>query len=72
MLFTASLLGAQHIRDSGVNKPASLVVVSLDKALNAMPPSLCGKQIMESSSLPFVVAQSDERHANRARAHTHE
>ena len=33
MVFTASLLGAQHKRDSVENKPASLLVVSLGKAL---------------------------------------
>ena len=53
-------------RDSVENKPASLLVVSLGKALNGMPPSLCGKQMMGPSSLPVVVVQSDERHANRA------
>ena len=72
MIFTASLLGAQHIRDSVENKPASFLVVSLGKALNGMPPSLCGRQMVGPSSLPVVVAQSDERHANRARAHTRE
>ena len=66
MVFTASLLGAQHIRDSVENKPASFLVVSLGKALNGMPPSLCGRQMVGPSSLPVVVAQSDERHANRA------
>ena len=66
MVFTASLLGAQHIRDSVENKPVSLLVVSLEKALNGMPPSLCGRQMVGPSSIPVVVAQSDERHANRA------
>ena len=66
MVFTASLLGAPHIRDSVENKPASLLVVSFGKALNGMPPSLCGGQMVEPSSLPVAVAQSDERHANRA------
>ena len=66
MVFTASLLGAQQIRDSVENKPASLLVVSLGKALNGTPPSLCGRQMVGPSSLPVVVAQSDERHANRA------
>ena len=66
MVFTASLLGAQHIRDSVENKPASLLVVSLGKALNGVPPSLCGRQMVEPSSLPVVVAQSDKRHANQA------
>ena len=43
MVFTASLLGAQQNRDSVENKPASLLVVSLGKTLNGMPPSLCGR-----------------------------
>ena len=66
MVFTASLLGAQQNRNSVKNKPASFLVVSLGKALNGMPPSLCGRQMVGPSSLPVVVAQSDERHANRA------
>ena len=66
MVFTASLFGAQHNRDSVENEPASLLVVSLGKALNGMPPSSCGRQMVGPSSLPVVVAQSDERHANRA------
>ena len=66
MVFTASLRGAQHKRNSVENEPASLLVVSLGKALNEMPPSLCGRQVVGPSSLPVVVAQSDERHANRA------
>ena len=52
-------------RDSVENKPASLLV-SLGKALNGMPPSLCGRQMVGPRSLPVVVAQSDERPANRA------
>ena len=59
-------LGAQQIRASVENKPASLLVVSLGKALNGMLPSLCGRQMVGPSSLPVVVAQFDERHANRA------
>ena len=51
--------------------PASLLVVSMGKALNGMPPSLYDKQVVGPSSLPVVVAQSDKRHANRASAHTH-
>ena len=72
MVFTASLLGAQHIRDSVENKPASSLVVSLGKELNGMLPSLCGRQMVGPSSLPVAVAQSNERHANRALAHTRE
>ena len=52
MVFTASLLGAQHIRDSVENKPASLLVVSLGKALNGMPPSLCGRQMVGQAVYP--------------------
>ena len=32
-------------RESVENKPASLLVVSLDKTLNGMPPSLCGRPV---------------------------
>ena len=56
MIFTASLLSAQHNRDSMENKPASFLVVSLGKAFNRMPPSLCGRQMVVPSSLPVVVA----------------
>ena len=66
IVFTSSLLGAQHIKKSVENKPTSFLVVSLGKALNGIPPSLCGRQMMGPSSLPVVVAQSDKRHANRA------
>ena len=38
------------------NKPASLLVASLGKTLNKMPPSLCGRQVVGPSSLPVVVA----------------
>ena len=53
-------------RDSVENKLASLLVVSLGKALNGMPPSSCGRHVAGRSSLPVMVAQTDERHANRA------
>ena len=59
MVFTASLLGAQHNRDSVENKPASLLVVSLGKTLKGMPPFLCGRQVVGPSSLPIVVVQSN-------------
>ena len=73
MVFTASLLGTQHIRDSVENKPASLLVVSLGKAFNGMPPSLCGKQMVGQSSLPAVVAQSDkDMQAEHEHAYTRE
>ena len=56
MVFTVFLLGAQQNRDSVENKPASLLVVSLDKALNGMPTYLCDRQMVGPSSLPVVVA----------------
>ena len=55
------LLGAQHERDSVKNKPANLLVVSLGKALNGMPTSLCGRQVLGPSSIPAVVAQSPSK-----------
>ena len=39
LVFTASLLDAQHQRDSVENKPASLFVVPLEKALSEIPQS---------------------------------
>ena len=46
-------------KSSVENKPASLLVVSLGKALNGMPPSSCGRQVAGPSSLPVVIAQSN-------------
>ena len=37
LVFTASLLDAQHYRDSVENKPASSLVVPLGKALSGIP-----------------------------------
>ena len=46
MIFTASLLGAEHKKSNSVQKkPASLLVVSLGKALNGTPPPFCGRQM---------------------------
>ena len=59
MAFTGSLLGAQLKRDSVENKPASLLVVSSDKALNGMLPSLFGRQMAGQSSLHVVVAHCE-------------
>ena len=58
-----SARGSAH-RLSMENKPASLVVISLSKALNRMPPSSCGRQVAGPSSLSVVVAQCDKRHSN--------
>ena len=54
MVFTASLLGTQHNRNSVENKPASLLVVSLGKTHKEKPPSLCGRQMVGASGLPPV------------------
>ena len=48
------------------NKLSSMLVVSLGKALNMMSPSLCGRQVARPSSLPVVMTQFDEGHANQA------
>ena len=56
MVLAASLLGAQQNRDSVEHKLASLLVVSLGKALNGMPLFLGDKQMVGPSSLPVVVA----------------
>ena len=48
-IFTASLLDAQLQRDSVENKPASLLVVPLGKALDEIPPSWCGRQMAGNS-----------------------
>ena len=58
------LTGRSAHRDSVENKPASLLVVSLGKALNGTPPSSWGRQVARPSSLPVVVALSDKKHAN--------
>ena len=46
LVFTASLLDAQHQRGSVKNKPASLLVVPLEKALSGIPPFWCGRQML--------------------------
>ena len=47
MVSAASLLGARHLDEVVENKPASSLVVSLGKALNGMPPALCGRQVVQ-------------------------
>ena len=39
LVFTASLLDVQHLRDRVEKKPASLLVVPLGRALSGIPPS---------------------------------
>ena len=55
MVFTASLVGAWHLRDSVENKPASLLVAPLGKTLTGMSSSLHGKQVVSPGSLSVVV-----------------
>ena len=61
MVFTASLLDAQHKKNSVENKPASSLVVSLGKTLNGMPPSLWGRKVAGPSSLPVVMVQISKK-----------
>ena len=49
LLLTVSLLDAQHQRDSAENKPSSLLVVLLGKALSGIPLSWCGSQMAGNS-----------------------
>ena len=48
LVFAASLLDAQHYKDSVGNKPANLLV-PLGKALSGIPPSWCGRQVAGNS-----------------------
>ena len=48
LISTASLLGARHLSKVVENKPASSLVVSLDKALNGMPPPLCERKVAQT------------------------
>ena len=49
LVFTASPLDAQHLKDSVEYKPASLLVVPLEKALSGISPSWCGRQMAGNS-----------------------
>ena len=52
-------------------KPSSLLVVFLVKT-HYIPPPLCGKHVVEPSSLLVAVALCKSTQANRARAYAHE
>ena len=59
LVFTASLLDAQHQRDSVEDKPASLLAVPLGMALGVIPPSWCGRQMAgnsQASSYSVMIA----------------
>ena len=49
LVFTAFFLDTQHYKNSVENKPASLLVVPLGKALSGIPPSWCGRQMAGNS-----------------------
>ena len=49
LVFTASLLDAQHERDSVENEPTCLLVVPLRKALSGIPPSWSDRQMAETT-----------------------
>ena len=66
--FTASLLDAQHHKDSWKEKVTSSFVVSFDKTLNDIPPCHCGRQVVGLSYLPFIMSQFHNKVANKSRA----
>ena len=45
LVFKASLLDAQHQRDSAENKHACSLIVPLGRALSGITPSWCGRQM---------------------------
>ena len=49
MVSVASLLGARHLEEVVENKSASLLVVSLGKALNGTPPPIRSRQVAHFS-----------------------
>ena len=57
MVFAHSLLNGQHENNSVEKELASSFFVSLEKPLHGIPPSPPGKQAVEPSVLPIVVAQ---------------
>ena len=65
------LIGALNERDRAEKKKGISLVACLGKVVDGILPPLRGKQMVELSSPPIVVVQSDQGHANRARAHTH-
>ena len=73
MGFTAALFGAQHkeAKEIGVeNKPASLLVVDLGKALNKISSCICGRQLKEPNSYPSWLLRLTKGLADREQAHS--
>ena len=65
-ILTAPMLNAQHEMDSVKQKPESLLIMSLCKALNETNVSSYGRQVVGSDSLLVVEAQSNKSHSDRA------
>ena len=59
IVFTASLLSVQHESDSVEKISASLFVGFLRWPGNRIPPSLDGRQVIESNFLPLEIAQTN-------------
>ena len=53
LVFTASLLDVQHLRDSVMNKSASLLVVPLGKALYGIP------HLSVNSNVTYIILEWD-------------
>ena len=53
-VFTASLLDAHHYRDCVKNKPASLLVVPLQKALSGISSCWCGRQMVTTPKSSYT------------------
>ena len=53
-------------KDSVENKPASLLVVSLGKALNGTPPPLCGRQVAPPVLHRIIIVKLPTQHVVNA------
>ena len=66
MVSAAFLLGARHLREVVENNPASLLAVSLGKALNRTPPPLRGRQMAQMAT-PKRVRKSRPKYSDTIR-----
>ena len=65
IVFTASLLGAQHEIDSAKKTLASFVVPPLGWSFNGTLRFLCAIQLAGTNILPVAMTQCAYRHTNR-------
>ena len=72
MVFSTTLLDAQHERESKEKKAASSLVASLGKILNGISQSLLSIQAVGPNNLAIAGAHFDCRHVSLSRAHTRE